>query len=50
MPLAASRWLQATLPNARLEIFADAAHAPFLNNPDHFAALIGDFAHASAPH
>ena len=50
MPLAAARWLQATLPNARLEIFADAAHAPFLNNPDHFAALIGDFAHASAPH
>ena len=46
MPLAAARWLQATLPNARLDVFADAAHAPFLNNPEQFAALIGDFSHA----
>ena len=48
MPLAAARWLAQTLPHARLEVFADAAHAPFLHAPERFAALVGDFCHASA--
>ena len=48
MPPGAARWLAQTLPQARLEIFADAAHAPFLHDPERFAALVGDFCHASA--
>ena len=48
MPLGAARWLAQTLPQARLETFADAAHAPFLHDPDRFTALVGDFCHASA--
>ena len=47
MPLPASRWLADRLPQARLEVFADAAHAPFLNDPGRFAHLVGDFLHAS---
>lgn len=48
MPLAAAQWLLEVLPNARLEIFDAAAHAPFLNDPGRFAELIGDFCHAPA--
>lgn len=48
MPLGAARWLAQTLPQARLETFADAAHAPFLHDPERFTALVGDFCHASA--
>ena len=48
MPLAAARWLATQLPRARLELFADAAHAPFLNDSERFAALVGDFCHAPA--
>ena len=50
MPLAAAQWLNETLPNAQLEVFSEAAHAPFLNDPDRFAKLIGDEFHASALH
>lgn len=42
MPLDAARRLQALLPQVRLEVFADAAHAPFLHDPDGFAELIGE--------
>lgn len=48
MPLAAAQWLKEALPNAQLEVFSGAAHAPFLNDPDRFATLIGDDIHASA--
>lgn len=48
MPLGAACWLAQTLPQARLETFADAAHAPFLHDPERFTALVGDFCHASA--
>ena len=48
MPLGAARWLAQTLPQARLETFADAAHAPFLHDLERFTALVGDFCHASA--
>ena len=50
MPRAAAQWLKETLPNAQLEVFSGAAHAPFLNDPDRFATLIGDDFHASALH
>jgi pimeloyl-ACP methyl ester carboxylesterase len=43
MPLPAAHWLKEQLPNAHLERFAGAAHAPFLNDPERFAQLIGDF-------
>lgn len=44
MPLAAGRWLAAQLPNARLEVFAGTAHAPFLADPERFANLVREFA------
>lgn len=50
MPLAAARWLHTVLPESRLEIFAGAAHAPFLNDPERFATLIADYCHARASH
>jgi pimeloyl-[acyl-carrier protein] methyl ester esterase len=43
MPLSAGRWLAEKLPRARLEVFAGAAHAPFLNDPERFARRIGEF-------
>ena len=46
MPTAAARWLAERLPRARLEIFPGAAHTPFLNDPNRFTRLIGDFLHA----
>jgi len=44
MPLAAAEWLAAQLPDARLDVFAGAAHAPFLADPDRFARLVREFA------
>lgn len=43
MPLAAAQWLAKTMPDARLEVVANAAHAPFLSDPARCAALISDF-------
>ena len=48
MPLTAAHWLNETLPNSQLEVFSGAAHAPFLNDPEHFAKLIGEYCHAFA--
>ncbi|WP_153111399.1 alpha/beta fold hydrolase [Propionivibrio limicola] len=50
MPLTAAEWLRKTLPQSRLEVFSGAAHAPFLNDPERFAALLGDYCHALARH
>ena len=47
MPLPTAHWLADRLPRGRLEVFADAAHAPFLNDPGRFARLVGEFLHAS---
>ncbi|MBU1236166.1 MAG: alpha/beta fold hydrolase [Gammaproteobacteria bacterium] len=44
MPLAAAQWLAAHIPDARLEVFAGVAHAPFLSQPDRFAQLVREFA------
>lgn len=46
MPLPAAHWLAQTLPEARLEVFADAAHAPFASDTPRFAQLLFDFCHA----
>lgn len=46
MPLAAVHWLHTTLPDSRLDVFADAAHAPFLNDPERFARLLGEYTDA----
>ncbi len=46
MPVPAARWLAEHLPQAQLKVFSGAAHAPFLNDPEHFAALVGEFIHA----
>ncbi len=50
MPLAAAQWLAEQLPKlkSRLEVFTGAAHAPFLNDPERFATLLGDFCNAAA--
>lgn len=48
IPCKVSSFLSQTLPNARLEVFAGAAHAPFLSDPDRFANLVSEFCHASS--
>lgn len=48
MPLPAARWLHASLPQSRLEIFKGAAHAPFLNDRERCARLLIDFCHDRA--
>lgn len=45
MPLSAARWLADRLPQARLEVFSSAAHAPFMSQPDRFVAVVREFAH-----
>ena len=45
-PLAAASWLSEKIANARLEIFAGAAHAPFLNDRERFLGLLDDFCDA----
>jgi pimeloyl-[acyl-carrier protein] methyl ester esterase len=45
MPLAAAQWLESQLPEARLELFAGSAHAPFLADPERFARLAAMFCH-----
>lgn len=45
MSLDSARWLASKLPDARLEIFPHAAHAPFLSDPTRCAALITHFLH-----
>jgi pimeloyl-[acyl-carrier protein] methyl ester esterase len=48
MPLAAAHWLADALPQARREVFAGAAHAPFVSDRERFAQLLIDFCHAPA--
>ncbi len=43
MPLAAAEALAALIPGARLEAFADCAHAPFISRPDDFLACLDSF-------
>ncbi|WP_319243836.1 alpha/beta fold hydrolase [uncultured Propionivibrio sp.] len=50
MPLPAAQWLADHLPDAQLEIFRGAAHAPFLSAPERFAELLIDTCHALRPY
>jgi pimeloyl-[acyl-carrier protein] methyl ester esterase len=45
IPPVTGRWLAQNLPNGRLQLVTDSAHAPFLSQPAHFARLLADFAH-----
>ena len=45
MPLAAAEALAALIPGARLEVFADCAHAPFISRPNDFLACLRTFLH-----
>ncbi|MCL2830204.1 MAG: alpha/beta fold hydrolase [Betaproteobacteria bacterium] len=42
-PVAASEWLAQHLPQAALEVFPETAHAPFLSQPEKFAARLAAF-------
>ena len=50
MPLAAAEWLAEHLPEAQLEVFKGAAHAPFLSDPERFADLLIDTCYALPNH
>ena len=50
MPLSAAQWLAEHLPEAQLEVFKAAAHAPFLSDPERFAELLIDTCHALPAH
>jgi pimeloyl-[acyl-carrier protein] methyl ester esterase len=43
MPLAAAEALAALIPGARLAVFADCAHAPFISRPEEFLERVQDF-------
>ena len=43
MPLPSAQWLESKMPDAQLEIFPHAAHAPFLSDPVRCAALMRKF-------
>lgn len=45
MPLAAAEAMAGAIPGARIEIFAECAHAPFLSAPAAFAANLTAFRH-----
>lgn len=48
MPLAAGECLATTLPNARLEVYAGCAHAPFVSDPARFVARLAEFCETSS--
>jgi pimeloyl-[acyl-carrier protein] methyl ester esterase len=43
MPLGAAEALTALIPSARLAVFDDCAHAPFMSRPDDFVATVQQF-------
>lgn len=45
MSLATAEALTSLIPGARLEVFADCAHAPFISRPDDFRARLQAFRH-----
>ena len=50
MPLPAAQWLAERLPEAQLEVFKGAAHAPFLSDPERFSELLIDTCYALPAH
>ncbi len=47
VPLAACEYLQCALPHAAIEVFAGAAHAPFIAQPQRAARRIMEFCNGS---
>jgi pimeloyl-[acyl-carrier protein] methyl ester esterase len=45
-PLPAAQWLASHLPDARLEVFHGAAHAPFLSHPNQFVETVKNYLNA----
>lgn len=43
MPVSAAAWLAQAMPNAQLEILPQAAHAPFLSDPEYCATRMANF-------
>lgn len=43
VPQAAAQAMAAAIPDAKLAVMADCAHAPFLSDPDSFAAHVREF-------
>jgi microsomal epoxide hydrolase len=44
-----AKLLQSAIPTARVEVFKDAAHALFVDDPDHFNKVVSDFLDSLAP-
>jgi pimeloyl-ACP methyl ester carboxylesterase len=49
IPVAHGRAAHAAMPGSRLEVFADAGHFPFNDDPLRFAELLGDFIATTEP-
>ena len=49
IPVAHGREAHAEMPGSRLEVFADAGHFPFNDDPVRFAAVLRDFVAGTAP-
>ncbi|WP_161789921.1 alpha/beta fold hydrolase [Streptacidiphilus neutrinimicus] len=47
-PTEVGKWLLTALPDARLEMFPDSGHAPFLEEPDRFVRVLRDFVDGTA--
>ena len=47
-PPSASEWLATSLPSARYQVIARAAHAPFLSHADHVLGEVTGFLDAAA--
>jgi pimeloyl-[acyl-carrier protein] methyl ester esterase len=43
MPLGAAQALATLIPGAKLVVFDDCAHAPFISRPDDFVATVQQF-------
>jgi pimeloyl-[acyl-carrier protein] methyl ester esterase len=42
-PPSAMQYMKDTMPNAKLEVFMGAAHAPFLSQPEEFVSAVENF-------
>jgi pimeloyl-ACP methyl ester carboxylesterase len=47
-PTPVGQWLAASVPGARLEVFADSGHLPFIEERDRFVAIVHEFATSQA--
>ncbi|WP_328317333.1 alpha/beta fold hydrolase [Streptomyces sp. NBC_00388] len=47
-PTEVGKWLLGAFPDARLEMFPESGHAPFIEEPDRFARVLRDFMDGTA--